>query len=225
MRASTTSKPGMSDVTRKAVTLVSLLPGTGKARHHRQNLGNPPVGDVVLLAAVEDPALAVRSGRGAGLHISGVGTGLFFRQREGGQLRAVDQTGQPALLLLRSACQITRVRRMPMLWWALTNTAVDEQWPPITSMILQLPCCEKPRPPTSLGADMPSTPRRAKPKMFSRGMSALRSIAAASSFSSQYLRTSRTAAVDNLAFFGFEDRVRKDQPSIELAKEKGLGKA
>jgi hypothetical protein len=27
--------------------------------------------------------------------------------------------------------------RIPMLWWALTNTAVDEQWPPITSMILQ----------------------------------------------------------------------------------------
>ena len=27
--------------------------------------------------------------------------------------------------------------RMPIEWWALTNTAVDAQWPPITSMIRQ----------------------------------------------------------------------------------------
>ena len=28
--------------------------------------------------------------------------------------------------------------RMPMLWWALTKTAVEAQWPPITSMILRV---------------------------------------------------------------------------------------
>ena len=54
-RASITSKPGMSGVTRNAVTL--LLPSRRRrAGHHRQDVGDAAVGDVVL-GAVEDVCL------------------------------------------------------------------------------------------------------------------------------------------------------------------------
>ncbi len=82
---------------------------------------------------------------------------------------------------------------MPMLWWALTKTAVPAQWPPMTSMIFVYACCEKPRPPHSVGAVMPSTPSRPSPATTSGGISALRSMAAASMCSSANFRTSATA--------------------------------
>ncbi len=47
---------------------------------------------------------------------------------------------------------------MPIEWCALTKTAVEVQRAPISSSTLQYSIWEKPRPPTSFGAVMPSTP-------------------------------------------------------------------
>ena len=69
--------------------------GHGSAGHHSQHVGDGPVGDVALVAA-EDVVRAVRRGRGGGLHVGGVGAGLRLGEREGRQLAAVDQVGQPA---------------------------------------------------------------------------------------------------------------------------------
>ena len=79
---------------------------------------------------------------------------------------------------------------MPIEWWAFTKTAVDEQWPPITSITLQYCDCENPRPPNSRGAVMPRTPIRPRPSITLGGMSASRSMAAASIDDSAKARTS-----------------------------------
>ena len=67
-----------------------------------RHVGDAAVGDVALLA-VEDARLAVGARRGRGLHVAGVGAGFGFGEREGAELLAVDQVGQPACLLLLGA--------------------------------------------------------------------------------------------------------------------------
>ena len=105
IRASTTSKPGMSGVTRKAVISFFLsAAGAGRAGHDGQHVGDAAVGDLAL-RAVEDVGLAVRRRRGGGLHVAGVGAGLRLGQGEGGQLFAADQRRQPAAFLLLGAEQ------------------------------------------------------------------------------------------------------------------------
>ena len=101
IRASTTLKPGMSGVTRKAVIFVSLLPGTGRAGHHGQHAGDAAVGDPAL-CAVEDVSLAVGRRRGGGLHVAASEPASGFGQGEGGELsrRSTSGGSQRALLLL-----------------------------------------------------------------------------------------------------------------------------
>ena len=89
----------MSGVTRNAVIASLSLPGTGRARHHGQDLGNGGVRDVALFA-VENVMRSVFAWRGAHLHVGRVGTGFLFGQSEGGELLAVHQLRQPFFLLL-----------------------------------------------------------------------------------------------------------------------------
>ena len=85
---------------------------------------------------------------------------------------------------------------MPIEWWALTNTAVEAA---VAADDLHDPAvarCENPRPPNSTGAVMPSTPSSARPSITDRGMSASRSMAAASICDSAKPRTAADGVVD-----------------------------
>jgi hypothetical protein len=94
MRASTTSKPGISGVTRNAVSFVSLLPGTGVRAITVSTRGDGAVGDVTLLA-IEGNALPAGVGD--------VGGGFRFGQGEGGEVLAADHFRQPTAFLLLGA--------------------------------------------------------------------------------------------------------------------------
>ena len=79
MRASSTWKPGMSGVTRNAVTFVRRS-RYGRAGHDRQHVGNAFVGDVAL--AVEDVGCAVRRRGRCGLTLPASEPAFFFGERE-----------------------------------------------------------------------------------------------------------------------------------------------
>ena len=100
-RASTTSKPGMSGVTRNAVTF-ALAVRRRRAGHHGEDVRDAAVGDVVL-GAVQDVRGAVLGRRRGGLDVAGVGAGFGFGEREGAELRAVEEPRQPLRLLFLRA--------------------------------------------------------------------------------------------------------------------------
>ena len=78
-----------------------------RARHHRQHLRDRRVRDVALLA-IQNKMRAVRARCRSRLHVGCVGAGLFFREREGGQLFAAHERWEPFLLLLLGAEQEQR---------------------------------------------------------------------------------------------------------------------
>ena len=60
---------------------------------------------------------------------------LDMTLQESQESRAACRCRQPLRLLLGRAEE--EQARMPIEWWALTNTAVEAQWPPMISMIRQ----------------------------------------------------------------------------------------
>ena len=97
IRFSTTSKPGMSGVTRKAVILVSLPSGAGVRAITVSTWAMPPLVIQRFWPLSTKPLPSARR-RGGRLHVGGVAAGLRLGQGEGADPLAAGQLGQPAPL-------------------------------------------------------------------------------------------------------------------------------
>ena len=225
MRASSTLKPGRSGVTRKAVIsfFFPAEPATpGVLAMTVSTSAMPP-----LVIHFFEPLRMNPLPSGVGVAV--VCT-LLASDPASGSVRANAASFSPLTsgtshCFCCSGVPNSSSARMPIEWCALTKTAVEAQWPPMSSMILTYICWVNARPPTSVGAVMPRTPSLPSPATTSFGMIASRSMAAASMCSSQYLRTSSSDRVGDLALLGGQLRVGEQERRLELAQEQPLGEA